>query len=88
MKTLPSLADTIRKKLDAGRLPREDRMKLCAGYGRNRPGVACEQTILPAQVEHELEFADGWIVSMHLGGAGLYEAERRWRGRSKPLRGA
>src|SRR6266536_173611 len=27
------------------------------------PRLACEQTILPAQVEHELEFADGWIVS-------------------------
>jgi hypothetical protein len=40
MKTLPSLADTIRKKLDAGRLPREDRIKPCAGYGRNRPCVA------------------------------------------------
>jgi hypothetical protein len=80
MRKTPTLADTIREKLDGGRLPREDHIKLWARYGRNRPCVACEQTILPAQVEHELEFADGRIVSMHIGCAGLYEAERRRRG--------
>ena len=77
MRKTPTLADTIREKLDGGRLPREDHIKLWARYGRNRPCVACEQTILPAQVEHELEFADGRIVFMHIGCADLYEAERR-----------
>ena len=80
MKTLPSLADTIREKLDAGRLPREDHIGRWVGYGRNRPGVACEHVILHSQVQHELEFANGRIVSMHIVCAGLYEAEGRRRG--------
>jgi len=84
MKRPYTLAETIREKLDAGRLPREDHIKLWARYGRNRPCAACESIILPAQVEHELEFADGRIVSMHNACAGLYEAERRRRGWSKP----
>ena len=83
MKTQLSLADTIRAKLDAGRLPREEHIKLWAGYGQNRPCVACEQVILRSQVQHELEFSDGRIVSMHIGCAGLYEAERRRRGWSR-----
>jgi hypothetical protein len=80
MKKPPTLAAIVREKLAAGRLPREDHIKLWAGYGRNRPCAACEQIILPAQVEHELEFEDGRIVSMHIACAGLYEAERRRRG--------
>ena len=80
MKTLPSLADTIREKLDAGRLPREDQVKRWVGYGQNRPCVACEQVIISSEVQHELEFAAGRIVSMHIRYAGLYEAERRQRG--------
>ena len=80
MKKPPSLADTIREKLDAGRLPRGDHIKRWVGYGRNRPCAACERVILVAQVEHELAFADGRVVSMHIGCAGLYEAERRRRG--------
>ena len=80
MKTLPSLADTIREKLDAGRLPREDHLRRWVGYGRNRPCVACEHVILHSQVQHELEFANGRIVSMHIVCAGLYEAKGRRRG--------
>jgi hypothetical protein len=34
----------------------------------------------PHSVQHELEFADRRVVSMHIGCAGLYEPERRQRG--------
>jgi hypothetical protein len=81
---MATLADTIRSKLDAGLLPRDDHIKLWAGYGSGRSCVACEQTILPAQVEHELEFEDERLLQMHVGCAGLYAAERRRRGWSKP----
>jgi hypothetical protein len=80
MKKPPTLADTIVAKLDAGRLPREDHTKRWVGDGQNRPCVACEHVILHTQVQHELEFADGRIVYMHISCAGLYEAERRRRG--------
>ena len=83
MQTQPSRADAIRAKLDAGRLPREGHVLLWDGYGQNRPCVACEQAILHSQVQHELQCADGRIVSMHNGCAGLYEAERRRRGWSR-----
>jgi hypothetical protein len=84
---MPTLADTIRSKLDAGVLPREDHIKLWAGFGSGWPCVGCGRTILPAQVEHELEFADGRMMKMHIACAGLYEAERRRRGWSRPPRG-
>jgi hypothetical protein len=80
MKKPPTLPETIREKLDGGRLPREDHIKRWVGYGQNRPCVACERVILHTQVQHELEFADRRVVSMHIGCAGLYEAERRQRG--------
>jgi hypothetical protein len=87
MKEPSTLADTIREKFAAGHLPREDHIKLWADCGGGRLCVACEQTILPTQTEHELEFADGRRIQMHLGCAGLYEAERRRRGWSDPARG-
>jgi hypothetical protein len=66
--------------MDAGVLPREDRIKRWAGFGSGRLCVVCDEIILPAQVEHELEFEDGRMIQMHLACAGLYEAERRRRG--------
>jgi hypothetical protein len=73
---VPTIADMIRSKLDAGTLPRENHIKLWTGYGSGRPCVACEQIILRAQVEHELELADGRMIQMHVGCASLYKAER------------
>jgi hypothetical protein len=87
MKKPPTLADTIREKLDASRLPREDHIKRWVHYGQNRPCVACERIILCSLPQHDLEFVDGRVLSMHIGGAGLYDAERRRRGWSKPLSG-
>jgi hypothetical protein len=72
----PTIADMIRSKLDAGVLPREATSSCGPSFGSCRP---CGRTILP-QAEHELEFADGRLLHMHVGCAGLYEAERRRRG--------
>lgn len=75
----PTLAEITRTKLDADRLPREDHIHLCVGYGQNDPCAACERVILCSQVQHELAFADSRVVSMHIGCAGLYETARRRR---------
>jgi hypothetical protein len=76
----PTLAEITRTKLDADRLPREDHIQLCVGYGQNDPCAACERVTLCSQVQHELQFGDGRLISMHLGCAGPYEAEWRPRG--------
>jgi hypothetical protein len=39
MKKPPTLADTIREKLDASRLPREDHIRRRVHYGQNRPAA-------------------------------------------------
>jgi hypothetical protein len=76
---MSSLANTVRAKIDAGLLPREDHVKLRAGFGQNRSCAVCERVILPSQIEHELRFADGRMIQLHLGCVDLYEAERRQR---------
>jgi hypothetical protein len=80
---LATIPDMICSKLDAGILPREDHVKLWAGFGSGEPCVICGQSIRSAQVEHELELADGRMLQMHSGCSGLYDAERRRRGWSR-----
>lgn len=70
----------IRDKMDAGILPREKPTKMYAGFGNGEPCAGCDTPILPAQVEYEFEAADGSPIRLHLGCAGLWEAERRRRG--------
>jgi hypothetical protein len=72
-----TIADTIREKIGAGHLPREDYIKLWIGYGQGCICAACERPILRSQVEHEMQFADGRVISMHFGCVELYEAQRR-----------
>jgi hypothetical protein len=70
----------VREKLDTGVLPRDSPAKMYAGYGKGYRCDACETTILPAQVEYEFETEAGRVIRLHLGCAGLWEAERRRRG--------
>jgi len=76
----PGLADTIRTKLDVGALPTALPEKMYAGYGRGHPCVACGEPIRPAQVEYEMDYGGDRIFRLHLGCAGLWEAECRLRG--------
>jgi hypothetical protein len=75
------IADLIRERIIAGVLPKIEHDKRWVGYGQGRPCHACDDVILPAQVEHELDFADRRTVRLHSGCAGLYEAALRRDGR-------
>ena len=80
----PEAAQNIRRKLDAGLLPREVVGKMFTGFGHNKRCDGCEMVILANQVLHEFDTPDGRIVRFHLGCAGLWEAERRRRGWLRP----
>jgi hypothetical protein len=73
----PPLAVTIRTKIAAGHLPREDYVRLRIDYGYGLRCAACDQPILHSQVEHEMQFADGRVISMHFGCVGVYDSARR-----------
>jgi hypothetical protein len=78
-----SLAEMVRERLDAGILPFDIPVKLWAGMGSGQPCTACEQPILKAQVEYELQYDaadDHAPIRLHAGCHGLWEAERRRRG--------
>jgi len=80
----PDAPKKIRDKLDSGALPVDAPAKMFAGYGKGLCCDGCETKILPVQVEYELELPDGRTFRLHLGCAGLWEADRRRRGWSKP----
>jgi hypothetical protein len=67
----------IRRKVESGALPVDMPAKTYAGFGTGGPCAGCEEPITKAQAEYELEMADGRKFLMHLGCAGLLEAERR-----------
>jgi hypothetical protein len=51
--------------------------KIYARYGSGGTRDRCGDTILPAQVEYEMASDDGRAYRLHLGSAGLWEAELR-----------
>jgi hypothetical protein len=73
----PDAPNKIREKLDLGLLPAVPPARMWAGHGGGLPCAGCDLPILPDQVEYE--FGNGQIFRMHLGCAGLWEAERRRR---------
>lgn len=73
---LKFLADVVRDKLDAGTLPYDDPVKLCAGQGSGQPCAVCEQPILRAEVEYEPQYDGRPAIHLHTGCHGLWEAER------------
>ena len=75
------IADRVRERIRDGILPRAQHDKRWVGHGRGDPCDACDQSILPAQIEHELDFADGRRFRFHIGCAGLYEAALLREGR-------
>ena len=77
---MTSPADRIRRKIDEGRLPWEEPVKVWAGNGTGTRCRGCEEIILRAQVEYDFEDADGQELRLHPGCFGLWEAECRRRG--------
>ena len=74
------IADTIRLKLDAGLLPRSKPEKLYGGHGDLSICSACDQPILPAQIQYEFDLLDQGTFRFHVGCLGLWEAELSKRG--------
>jgi hypothetical protein len=73
-----SLADRIRDKLDARRLPRVLPEKMWSGYGHGSRCDGCGQPIRPAQIEYQFERDE--MFRLHIGCLGMWVAERRRRG--------
>lgn len=77
----PRLIDFIRRKVDAGQLPKKKADKVWQTHGTLVPCDACGARVLPAQVEYSFTI-DEKFFRFHVGCYGLWEAERRRRGES------
>jgi DNA-binding response OmpR family regulator len=75
------LGDLVRDKLTANELPRGVPVKTWVGFGQHQPCRACDEMILPAQTQYEVEMPDGERLSMHLGCHGLWVGELHRRSR-------
>src|SRR5262245_26760586 len=75
----PRLIDLIRRKVDAGQLPREKPDKVWNSHGQLVPCDACGARILAAQVEYSFTIRERFF-RVHVGYYGLWGAERRRRG--------
>lgn len=73
------LADIVRDKLDTGSLPAIEPDKTWAGYGHGDPCSACDQPILAAQIEYELDYRGRPTLRMHAGCHGIWSATRHRR---------
>jgi hypothetical protein len=75
------LAEIVRKKLDAGVLPRDQPLKVWAGIGSGKRCSACETPIPHSRTEYEAEYYDARpAIRFHAGCYETWEAER-----SRPL---
>jgi hypothetical protein len=70
-----SIADTIRLKLDVGSLPRSKPERLYGAHGDRQPCTACDEPILPAQLQYEFDLPDHGTFRFHVGCLGLWEGE-------------
>jgi hypothetical protein len=79
---MPISPEQRRRVLEAigdGRLRLEAPTRMYAGYGAGRSCHGCGDTIGPRDVEYEADYDDGGTSYLHLGCAGLLDAERRRR---------
>jgi hypothetical protein len=80
MRRTRELVDRIRARFDAGALPTTRPHANYASYGGRLACDGCGETIRLAQVQHEMSYDNDRIVRLHLGCAGVWEAECRLRG--------
>jgi hypothetical protein len=74
-----SLADLVRKKVNAGVLPLDAPVKIWICLGSGRLCAACGKAIL--FTEYEPQYNDNrTAIQFHVGCHALWEAERRRRG--------
>jgi hypothetical protein len=73
----------VLEAMAAGRLRLEAPQKMYTGYGEGRECAGCGEAIDKTQVEWEAIYQDGQAYRVHLGCAGLWEAERQRRQQSE-----
>lgn len=76
----PEAPQRVREKVASGALLLTPPVEMWAGFGSGARCSGCDQTITSSQAQYELEVPGGRTFVMHLGGAGLLEAERRESG--------
>ena len=81
-------AERIAEKLQRGLLPRAKLVKTWAGFGNGRPCDGCDQAILSADIEQELDFEDGRTLRLHDACAVLWRRETGVRHTESGMTGA
>ena len=76
---IPSAA-MVRTKIDAGVLPADLPVKLWAGHGGGELCAVCEEPIVEAQTEYEVQYVQGPPIKFHIHCHQLWDSERRRRG--------
>jgi hypothetical protein len=82
----PEQRQQILQAIDSGRLRPDQPLKMYAGYGEGRECAGCGEVIDRKQVEWEATYEDGQSYRLHLGCAGLWEADRRRRQHLEQMR--
>jgi hypothetical protein len=72
------------EKLKAGALPDRLPEKMGSGFGGGHACDACDDPVLPAQTEYTYELPNGRTLRLHVGCAGLWQAELMRRGVTRP----
>ena len=73
-----SLAEQIRRRVDAGELPRDRPPKLWVTFGSGEPCAACDETLSPAQGMNEVEW-DETTYRFHIRCHALWVGELIYR---------
>jgi hypothetical protein len=75
----PPQRQRVLAAIDSGRLRLDRPQKMYAGYGDGAECAGCGEVIDNMQVEWEATYENGQSYPLHLGCAGLWDAERRRR---------
>jgi hypothetical protein len=62
----------ITDKLWRGALPADEPVKTWGGYGTGLTCDGCDEVISATEPEHDMEFADGRTLRLHVACAGLW----------------
>jgi PAS domain S-box-containing protein len=81
-------AERIAEKLQRGLLPRAKLVKTWAGFGKGRPCDGCDQAILSADIEQELDFEDSRTLRLHDACAVVWRRETGVRHTESGMTGA
>ena len=68
------LAEQIRRRVDAGELPRERPLKLWVSFGSGEPCAVCDEAISPAEGMNEVE-CNETTYRFHIRCHGLWVGE-------------